>query len=511
MGDDSLERPVRPLTVAAEVTQRLRGLIRAGELRPGDRIPSERELAHRLGAGRPAVREALRDLKTRGLLVSGRGRQGTVVAAVPTHELVAGIGEAAGEGAEHLADLMELRCAVEIQAAGLAARRSDRNERRGLARILGPVDQPLTSKEDRAFHRMIAQASGNPLFSQVIATLTDLFHERMPVLLGDLYARPGTTQTLHGQHRGIVRAIERGDEEAAREAMRQHLSFVGQALAQLAGSGRVIRLVVIDLDGTLLSGPNEMSERTRTVVARVRDTGVEVALASARLPRYIAPHHRALKLSLPVVACNGALLWDLADGVPIARAALDLGIAAEVVALARRTGAIANIESDDEWFADRVNQRILTNIRRFGIMPPQGVGVLDEVLAAGGPADKVFVDLRDMGQAGGEVRDQLHRLVAGRATLTETVPGLLDIISLNASKAVMARKLSRSIDVPPEQVMAIGDHENDIPLLEWAGFGVAMGNASPPVKAIADAVTSSNLRDGAAEALERWVLGVTEA
>ena len=510
MADESPYRPLRPRTVAGEVAERLRDLVRSGALLPGDRIPSERELAARFGVGRPAVREALRELKTRGLLASGRGSQGTVVAGVSTSALVNGMTETAGPGAEHLADLMELRSAVEIQAAGLAARRSERGDRLLLGRTLGPADQPLGSEEDRAFHRAIAQAGRNPLFYQLVSNLSDLIHQQMSPLLSDLYAQPGTTHTLHGQHRAVVEAIERGDEAAARQAMRRHLTFVGQALAQLAGSGTVVRLAVIDLDGTLLSGPNEVSARSREVVARVREAGVEVALASARLPRYMAPHHDALGLFTPVIACNGALLWDLVDGVPIARAALDLGLAAELVAATRRLGAIANIESDDEWFADRVNQRILTNIRRFGILPPQAVGTLDELLAQGGPADKVFIDLRDLGRAGEPVRDEVRRLVAGRATLTETVPGLLDVISPQASKAVMARRLARSLDVPAEQVMAIGDHENDIPLLEWAGLGVAMGNAVPAVKAVADAVTSSNIRDGVAEALERWVLGVRE-
>jgi hydroxymethylpyrimidine pyrophosphatase-like HAD family hydrolase len=71
----------------------------------------------------------------------------------------------------------------------------------------------------------------------------------------------------------------------------------------------------------------------------------------------------------------------------------------------------------------------------------------------------------------------------------------------------MAQQLARQMQVPAEQTMAIGDHESDATLLQWAGIGVAMGNASPPAKAAADVITSSNLRDGVAEALEQWVLG----
>jgi hydroxymethylpyrimidine pyrophosphatase-like HAD family hydrolase len=86
------------------------------------------------------------------------------------------------------------------------------------------------------------------------------------------------------------------------------------------------------------------------------------------------------------------------------------------------------------------------------------------------------------------------------------VPGLIDVVSREASKAVMAGRLARSLNIPAEQALAIGDHDNDVSLLRWAGMGVAMGNATPAAKAAADGVTSSNLRDGVAEALERWVL-----
>jgi Cof subfamily protein (haloacid dehalogenase superfamily) len=508
MGLDKLSEPVRPLTISAEVANRLRELIRSGDLKPGDRIPSERNLAARLGVGRPAGREALRDLKARGLLVAGRGPQGTVVAGTASRDLVADLGDQAGEGAEHLADLMELRTAVEVQAAGLAARRSSSDDRRALAAALGPAGSPLTPKADKVFHTALAQASHNPLLREIATRLGDLLHERMPALLRDLYSQPGTAETLNRQHATIVQAVDQGDEDVAREAMRRHLAFAVQGLVQLAGSGRVLLMAVIDLDGTLLSGPRHISERNRETVARVRDSGVEVILASARLPHDVAPYHKELGLSTPIIACNGALLWDLADGVPLARTALDLTLAGDIVSLARGLGAVVNIESDDEWFADRLNERIMRNVARFGLQPPQQVGTLDELLAAGGPADLVFLDIRDLGQPeGSRARDRVARSLAGRATMTESVPGLLDIVSVDASKATMARLIARSLDITADQILAVGDNENDLPLLAWAGIGVAMGNATPAVKAAADAITASNLRDGVAEALEQWILG----
>ena len=175
--------------------------------------------------------------------------------------------------------------------------------------------------------------------------------------------------------------------------------------------------------------------------------------------------------------------------------------------MGRDLGAIVNVESDDEWFAERVNERILRNLKTYGVEPPHRVGPLDDLLAGDDPIDKVFLDLRDLSP---EARDAARAAVRGafesRANLTETAEGLLDVVSRRASKAIMAQRLARSRRIQADQVAAIGDNDNDVTLLRWAGTGIAMGNATVAAKAAADLVTSSNLRDGAAEAVETWVL-----
>ena len=194
-------------------------------------------------------------------------------------------------------------------------------------------------------------------------------------------------------------------------------------------------------------------------------------------------------------------------GIPLRRLPLDPELARELTMLGRDLGGIVNLDCDDDWFADTMTDAVLENLERFGISPPRDVGVIDEVLQSGRPIDKLFLDIRGLELPQQTVtRSAVARSFSARARLSETVPGIVDVVSLEASKAVMARRLARSLNIPAEQVMAIGDHDNDVSLLRWAGIGVAMGNATAAAKAAADAVTSSNLRDGVAEALERWVL-----
>jgi len=345
------------------------------------------------------------------------------------------------------------------------------------------------------------------LLKRLSTELVGLLHEHMPRILDVLYTQPGGAGAVQRQHDLVLEAIRRGDESGARRAMRQHLDYVTTGLAQLAGSIPPIRLVIADLDGTLLAGPRHLSERTRNVVATVREAGAEMVLASARAPRLIRPYHEELQLSAPVIACNGAMLWDMLANVPMSRAPLNPTLAREAVAVAREAGAIANVECDDEWFADRITDAVLQNIQQFGIAPPHQVGGVDDVLTGDRPLDKVFLDMRELSGAAQEaLRVALGRSLGAHVNLSESVRGMIDVTSQEATKAAMAQQLARSLGIPAEQVLAIGDSDNDVALLRWAGVGIAMGNASPAAKEAADGVTSSNLRDGAAEAMQRWVL-----
>jgi Cof subfamily protein (haloacid dehalogenase superfamily) len=290
--------------------------------------------------------------------------------------------------------------------------------------------------------------------------------------------------------------------------MRRHLDYVARGLAQLAGTGRMMRLVFIDLNGTLVSGPRHISERVKRTVATVREGGVEVVLVSSRPPRAMRPFYQQLGLMTPMIACDGALLWNVQAGAGISRVSLPSALAAEIVSAGRGVGALVNVESDDEWFADRLGDPVRDGILNYEVSEPHGVGRIDEVIRVGEPIDKVFVDFRDLDdQAAASAQLSLERTFVGRANIYENLPGILDFTSIDASKAGMAQQLARQMQISAEQVMAIGDHDSDAALLQWAGVGVAMGNATPAAKTAADVITSSNLRDGVAEALEQWVLG----
>ena len=500
-------RPIVAQTIADQVVDQIRQLIESGEYKPGDRIPAERELAQQLGVGRPAVREALRELKAQGLIVSGRGAQGTTVSALHSPQFSGHLLSSLGQGAERIIELMEVRSAVEIEAAGLAARRATLEDLRRLSDALTGPGEKVSSEADVSFHSAIAQATHNPLFERVIHEPVEILHDHMAAVLAAFYAEPGGTAALQQQHDAIRRAIRSGNEQKARDAMRQHLDYVARGLAQMVGTGRIIRLIFINLDGTLLSGPRHITERVKRTIATVREAGIDIVLVSSRPPRSIRPFHQQLGLRTPVIACNGALLWNVQNGAGLVHVPIDPLLGTEIVAMGRQLNAAVSIESDDDWFADGLSAPVQDRVDRFMFPGPQ-MGRVDDILASGEPIDKVFIDLRDMDQTTSDsALAMLKRTFGDRATIYESAPAVVDVTSLDASKVTMAQQLARQMQVPAEQTMAIGDHESDAALLQWAGIGVAMGNASPAAKAAADVITSSHLRDGVAEAIEHWVLG----
>jgi Cof subfamily protein (haloacid dehalogenase superfamily) len=220
------------------------------------------------------------------------------------------------------------------------------------------------------------------------------------------------------------------------------------------------------------------------------------------------PFHQRLGLSAPIVACSGALLWNVQAAAGLAHVSVEPGLATQIVALGRELGAFVNVESDDEWFADRPGDLEREGVLNYEISEPHSIGNVDEMLRAGEPIDKVFLDLRDLEEdVAATAKVTVQRVFENQANIYETTPGVIDITARDASKAAMAQQLARRMQIPADQTMAIGDDDSDAALLRWAGMGVAMGNATPAAKAASDVITSSNLRDGVAEALEHWILG----
>lgn len=198
---------------------RLVRAIHLGALSVGDRLPSERELAVQLGVSRVTLREALARLEGAGYLVRTRGARGGTVVAEPDEATVRA---QLAANVDRLAQIAELRAAVEGSAACLAAARAGSAELRALRRAFEELrddDRRLFRRADTCFHLEIGRATGNPAIVEAIADL----RERM-FSLGDLLSFDVLLETTRAGHGAILDAIAARDGERARAAMEQHIA-----------------------------------------------------------------------------------------------------------------------------------------------------------------------------------------------------------------------------------------------------------------------------------------------
>lgn len=221
LGADALLRPVRFGNAFEDTVARLLATVRLGMLRPGDRLPPERELAVRLGVSRDTVREAIKSLSEAGYLVARRGRYGGTFLA---ERLPTPTGGTGGVTAEEISDVLRLREILEVGAARMAAaRRLSTAERDGLRARLADVRAAGAEdyrRLDSRLHLAFAEAADSPSLVPLVAEN----RMRINALLDRIPLLPRNIDHSEQQHEAIVEAILAGDPDGAAAAMLAHLA-----------------------------------------------------------------------------------------------------------------------------------------------------------------------------------------------------------------------------------------------------------------------------------------------
>lgn len=229
-------KPIRPKKLSEEIVDQIKELISRGDLGPGQRIPSERELATFLGVSRPSVREAIMVLEAMGFLESRQGG-GTYVrslADVTMADPLANMVERRDPRMLHA--LTEVRIGLETWSAYLAAKRAEQSEIDRLRELYNIMEDQADHggwdpEIDFQFHLTITTATHNTLQIHVLNTIQNLFQTTIMVALGEFYSKEGYIDLLLEHHREILEAIEARDPERAREGMMTHLTLVEEKLA----------------------------------------------------------------------------------------------------------------------------------------------------------------------------------------------------------------------------------------------------------------------------------------
>jgi GntR family transcriptional repressor for pyruvate dehydrogenase complex len=218
--------PLLPQRLSDRLAAWLASEVEDGALRPGERLPTEPQLAQAHGVSRTVVREAVHQLKSQGLLVSRQG-SGVFVAPPAAHRPLA-FDPRVLESLTAVVQMVEVRRALEGEVAALAALRATRTQIAGLRRALAAIEAAAAAggdgvAEDLAFHRAIAAATGNPQFISLLGFLEQYLRAAMAVTRGNEARRADFAAAVRAEHRAIVEAIAARDAEAARRAATRHM------------------------------------------------------------------------------------------------------------------------------------------------------------------------------------------------------------------------------------------------------------------------------------------------
>jgi Cof subfamily protein (haloacid dehalogenase superfamily) len=264
-----------------------------------------------------------------------------------------------------------------------------------------------------------------------------------------------------------------------------------------------ISLVVSDVDGTLVTTDKKLTPGAVAAVGRLHDAGIAFSICSSRPPfgqrMLVAP----LRLALPFGGYNGGSIVD-PDLSPIEQKLLSPDAAADAIALLEAHGITSIwVFTGGEWLVrDRNGDCVDLEIHTIDALPTlagsfeERLGAVSKIVGASKHHDRIATAV-SAGQIA--LRD--------RATVLRSQPYYCDVTPPGIDKGRLVDFLAQRLGVPRVEIAVLGDMGNDAQMFSRAGFAIAMGNATPEIKALAQAVTLSNDEDGFAAAIDRYILG----
>jgi Cof subfamily protein (haloacid dehalogenase superfamily) len=257
-----------------------------------------------------------------------------------------------------------------------------------------------------------------------------------------------------------------------------------------------IDLVALDLDGTLLAPDETISPRNRAAIKDALTAGIRVVLVTGRGVDTPIRVSKELGLNLPVICCHGALTKDFGANKTLESIPVPLAYAKQMVEFAEREGLAIAIYVEEAFYRLQGSEIFMDDMRGPGWYEAPS---LSEILT------QAPTFIRFLGEE--SVRRMQREF--GDLPLSFRYETWMDfvecaVLNRDASKKNALAKLCADFGIPAERVLAIGDSRNDIPMLRWAGIGVAMGNALPEVRQSVRYVTAPNHQDGVARAIERF-------
>jgi Cof subfamily protein (haloacid dehalogenase superfamily) len=254
------------------------------------------------------------------------------------------------------------------------------------------------------------------------------------------------------------------------------------------------RLIALDVDGTLLNDDHELTEGTKDVVQRASMAGASIVLCTGRGPSNTLYLLDEIGLKGYLITHNGAATLKSEDGSLMHGFSYGMKEASSVLVRCRERGIHYDINSVFDMYIDQVTPTVQAMYDKFGVEPIH----IEDVLVYDEPVYKI--SLFGTGEALDAMEAEWHDMECGLLPI-RSGEQFIDLMNPLATKGNALRKLAAMMDIPREEILAIGNYFNDVAMLEFAGLGIAMDNSPEGVKAAADEVTLSNNENGVRAAL----------
>lgn len=271
----------------------------------------------------------------------------------------------------------------------------------------------------------------------------------------------------------------------------------------------MIKLVALDLDGTLLDSDKKLSNRNREALQRCMDQGVHIVPATGRTLDGIPDTLKEMSGIRYAITTNGAQIEDIKEHHIIAEAKMDRGLVLSIMDIVHKYPVMYDAYIDGRGKSET---RFMEHLEHYALTPQIQTlvwrtrdivpDIRQYVAGCGQQVEKVNLFFENT-----DIRAQVRELLEPIAgiTITSSMWNNLEINAENATKGNGIMRLAEYLQLSKQEIMSCGDGENDLSMLQAAGIGVAMANAEEVILKNADYVTLSNDEDGVAAAIERFV------
>lgn len=262
------------------------------------------------------------------------------------------------------------------------------------------------------------------------------------------------------------------------------------------------RLVICDFDGTLYAYDNKIHAPIRRVMKAVADRGLKITVCTGRAFQAVQPFSDYIYVNAPLLLCNGSLIVDSTREILFAQPTpVELAIDLFRLAEAEDLTIYASLDDLETQLTHHAGDAGLVVRSSQGVAHP----VEDPASILVNPPHKVAFITPNPADTE-RVATIVRNYTGDRANVVVSSPTIIEVIVPGMSKDRALCWLADYLGVKPEETIAIGDGDNDVPMLQWAGLGIAMGNATPKVLSVADWVAPSVFDDGVVAALHKFVL-----